>query len=187
MLEGRAARSAVAAAPAGVMVGVMAAALLGAAAAGCGDPDGPPAGRRPAPAAAADVAPLATQTPTIPPAVAEGDDLERARDERLVIALRADPSSDVRRRAIDVYLRRVGQGASPEPLLEACACDRDPLVRRWAALALAASPDPALAARLGALAVSEPDPAVRAILERGARVAAQGQGHQGVSRIGGHP
>lgn len=175
---------------AGVAPAVFGVVILGAVVAGCGDPDGPPAARRAAGVAATDSAVVARATP--PPAPdADGDDLARAPLERLVIALRADPSPEVRRKAIDHYMGRVGEGASAEPLLEACASDFDPLVRRWAALALAAAPGPDLAARLGALAVSEPDPAVRAILERGARTAAQAaaqrESHQGVREFGGHP
>lgn len=87
------------------------------------------------------------------------------------MTLRADPDADARRHAADVYVQRLGQGASPEPLLEACATDLDPLVRRWAALGLAASPAPGLAPRLRALEGSEPDATVRSILGRAAREA----------------
>ena len=160
--------------------------LVAITAAGCGDPNGPPrrAGAT-APAAASDGgapeqarASLSGSTAVTAAGPEPGREparpfaeLATAPLERVVMTLRADPDATARRHAADVYVQRLAQGASPEPLLEACAADLDPVVRRWAALGLAAAPAPALAPRLAALAASEPDPTVRSILARAAREA----------------
>ncbi len=156
--------------------------VLGAVVAGCGDPNGPPVrGRGVARATvvepAAEVAPSSTTALVAATSVAVDaparpfERLRTASLEEVVMTLRADPDADARRHAADVYVQRLGQGVSPEPLLEACATDLDPLVRRWAALGLAASPAPDLAPRLRALEGSEPDATVRSILGRAAREA----------------
>lgn len=152
--------------------------VMSAAVAGCGDPDGP--ARRglsatpgAAPATPADD-PLAAPAPAPAQQRSEAaprpyEELRTAPIEVVVMTLRASPDSTARRHAADVYATRVTQGASPEPLLEACAADLDPVVRRWAALGLAAAAPPEMAPRLSALAASEPDATVRSILERAAR------------------
>lgn len=142
--------------------------VLGAVALGCGDPDGPPA------RSVASAAPVVTATPTpehVEPLAAPRPLVVNGVDDvsigQLVTALRGDPDPDERRRAIDAYARRVTTDCeSSEPLLEAVATDLDPLVRRWAALALASAATPDLRPRLRALAASERDPVVRSILER---------------------
>lgn len=157
--------------------------MIAAGAEGCGDPQDPrlrgvaavgthievardPASHRPL----LEVAPPALAAPQAGPApttvAAQPDELRDAPTDRVVTALRAHPDPDVRRRAVDVYVERVLKGESSEPLFEACAADPDPLVRRWAALALTTTPSEELRPRLALLAASEPDKAVRSILER---------------------
>lgn len=165
--------------------------LAGALAAGCGDPAGPPGrGAGPGPSTASpregasvEVGAGASGEATVdaaasapPRAPRPYEELKAAPLDQVVMTLRADPDAAARRHAADVYVQRLAEGASPEPLLEACATDLDPLVRRWAALGLAAAPSPALAPRLAALAATEPDPTVRSILARAAREARRGGG-----------
>jgi hypothetical protein len=133
---------------------------------GCGDPVGPPA-RAYAPVAPLETATAVTPTPAVEPPRATQPVLDDEPLERLVTSLRGDPDPDQRRRAIDAYARRVvTDAASVEPLIEAVATDLDPLVRRWAALALANAATPDVRPRLRLLAASERDPVVRSILER---------------------
>jgi len=165
--------------------GVLAVSLVvGAVALGCGDPDGPPAQALASAAAIATAsltpAPLAALGARQPLAATLTDD---ASLERVVTTLRGDPDPDRRRRAIDAYARHVAStGASDEPLIEAVATDLDPLVRRWAALALASAPTPDLRRRMRLLAASERDPVVRSILERADVEHAGRTGHLGGSR-----
>ncbi len=110
--------------------------------AACGPPQGPQA---------ATVAP--------PPRASKAAPTLDARD--VTQTLRAGVQPATRRKAIDDYAR--GEGDS-RPLLEALYADPDPIVRRWAALALARRADPGLASALQQAACSEPEAAIQRIL-----------------------
>lgn len=81
----------------------------------------------------------------------------------LYAVVTADPDPAARRAAID------GLGddlSASSELLRALGADEEPVVRRWAALALERRANPALASALRQAAISETDLAVRHILER---------------------
>ena len=81
--------------------------------------------------------------------------------------LQADPDPAARRAALDQWTRTT---RDQQPVLDVLFTDSDPLVRRWAALALERSASAEAAARVGpAIAQAlraERDPAVRSILSR---------------------
>jgi hypothetical protein len=83
------------------------------------------------------------------------------RSLRAVVA--SDPSPAKRRAAID---RLRSDAAGTDELLRSLNSDDDPVVRRWAALALERRAEPALAPALQQAAISESDPKVQHILER---------------------
>ena len=83
----------------------------------------------------------------------------------LLATLHADPISAQRRRAIDRY----APSDDVAPLLMAASSDNDPIVRRWAALALERKATHDMSPALRQAAAAEPNPVVRQVLERALR------------------
>lgn len=93
-------------------------------------------------------------------------DLQReARSRELLDTIRTHPDPAVRRAAID---RWTDEPRPLAPLIEVVFADKDPLVRRWAALAIGRKATRAEQPALLQASRSEPDPAVRRILEQAA-------------------
>ncbi|MGE0712268.1 MAG: HEAT repeat domain-containing protein [Planctomycetota bacterium] len=129
----------------------------------CGPPRGPQAAAASVPLAPATVAAAVIAAPSEPSAPSEPP-APAARDaSALRSTIEGGGVADERRAAID----QAGDDAAP--LLRALGSDPDPIVRRWAALALERIARPALSASLAQVASGERDPAVRHILERALR------------------
>lgn len=93
-------------------------------------------------------------------------DLEQeARSRELLDTIRTHADPAVRRAAID---RWTDEPRPLAPLIEVVFADKDPLVRRWAALAIGRKATRAEQPALRQASRSEPDPAVRRILEQAA-------------------
>jgi len=102
------------------------------------------------------------------------DTPERAEEDEsqaLVAQIEGAERSEERRAAIDRYAEGPADSSAEgdEPLLRSLNTDPDPVVRRWAALALERRASPALASALRQAHAAEPDRAVRAILARALR------------------
>lgn len=103
---------------------------------------------------------LATR-PTTSQGAARSEVPQDEASRALLETIRGDQDPARRRAAID----RWTEGARPlEPLMDAVFADKDPLVRRWAALAIERRARPEHAPALLQASRSEPDPAVRRIL-----------------------
>jgi hypothetical protein len=122
----------------------------------CGPPRGPQAASAPAAAAVTSAAPVASAPAKVTPG-------GNADEQRALAAVTADPDPARRRAAIDDYANGA-RGA--DPLLQSLASDRDPLVRRWAALALERRATRDLSPALRQALAAERDPAVENILTR---------------------
>lgn len=129
---------------------------------------GPPQGSRAASLTATTAAPVESRVRTTEVAVAGNADTNT---ERALAAVSGDPNPAQRRAAID----QVANGSSEtEPLLRSLASDHDPLVRRWAALALERRARRDHGPALRQALASERDPAIENILQRALARAEQG-------------
>jgi HEAT repeat protein len=99
------------------------------------------------------------------PALAPGDLAARRELERRIAA---DPDPSSRREAIDSYAT---PSAEADPLLDSVFGEPDPLVRRWAAMALAREARPQQIPALRQAIPAERDPAVKRILQQALRAA----------------
>jgi len=136
--------------------------------------------------------PASAERPASPP-LRSAPEAEAARSSAASPARAADPAGRAeadalraeielarrpadRRAAIDRYRAAPGDDpvAAAEPLLRSVGSDPDPVVRRWAALALERRAEPALAPALEQAWASEPDGVVKEILARAVRRARRG-------------